>query len=104
MIQGGKWLHAICQQFIDKPIVEIEALWIWSARPIREDARPRDRETIGSGAQRPYQLNVFLVEMVMVIGDVCVAAVRDRAGCMDKPVPNRRAAAVLGNGSLDLIG
>jgi hypothetical protein len=49
-------------------------------------------------------LNVVLVEMVVVVRDVCVAAVRDRAFCMNESVPNRRAAAVVVDRSFDLIG
>ena len=104
MIQRRKRLDAVRQQLVDQPVVEIEALGIWRAGAFREDARPRNRETIGLGAQRLHQLDVFLVPMIMVGRGVAVAVVGDGPGRVGEAVPDRRAAAVLVDGALDLIG
>src|SRR6476660_9802540 len=103
MVQRRERRDAVSQQLVDKAVVEIEALWIWRAGAFREDARPGNRESIGLCAQRLHQLDVFLVEMIVVGRGIAVAVVGDGPGRAGEAVPDRRTAAILVHGSLDLI-
>src|SRR4029077_20123159 len=104
MVQGREWLDAVRRQLIQQPVVEIEALGVWLAGPLREDTRPSNRKTIGPCAQCLHQLNVFPVEMIMVGRGVSVAVIGDGSPRVGETVPNRWAAAVFVDGPLDLIG
>ena len=80
VIERGKRLDAVGQQFVQQSVVEIEALGIRRSASFRKYARPRDRKAIGLGAEFLDELNVLLVAMVMVVRDVGGALVDDLAG------------------------
>src|SRR5690606_17249014 len=87
------------------PVVEVEALLVRLARAFRKDARPADGEAIGVGADVVlHQRNVFLVPVIVIVGDVAGVAVLDVAGRVRVRVPDRLALAVLVPRALDLIG
>src|SRR5829696_8629660 len=104
VIQRRKRRDAVRQQLVDKAVVEIEAFWVRRAGPLREDARPGNRESIGLCAQRLHQLDVFLEQAIMVGRGIPVAAIGYGPGRVRETVPDRWAAAILVYGSLDLIG
>src|SRR5262245_1576354 len=104
MVQSGIWLDAVGEDFVDQPIIKIEAFWIGRASSVRKDARPCNGEAIGLGAQRLHQLDVFLVPVVVVVGDVTRALIGDLSGRVRKAIPNRWASTVLVDGAFDLIG
>jgi hypothetical protein len=104
MVQGRKWLDAVRQQLIQQPVVEIEALRDWCADSLRDDTRPGNRKPIGLCAQRLHQLNVFPVPIIVIGRGVGVAVIGDGPARVGETVPNRWAATVFVDGSLDLIG
>ena len=104
VIERGEGHDAVGQQFVDQPVVEGQALGVGRPAPLREQARPGDREAVGRHAQRLHQRHVLLVEVIVIVGDVGVGAVADLAGQPGKRVPDGGAAAVLLRGALDLIG
>jgi hypothetical protein len=77
---------------------------VWRAGSLRENTRPRDREAIGLCSQRLHQLNVVLVQMVMVVRDICIAVIDDFPGCVSVTVPDRRTSSVFVDGPFNLIG
>ena len=85
-------------------LIEIEALRVRRPDPFGKHAGPCDREAVGLRAQRLHQANVFLVAMIMVVGDVGIAAGRQFARRVSETVPDRRTASVLVHGAFDLIG
>ena len=103
VIERGERLDAVGEQFVDQTAVEVHALWIRRARPLRKDARPGDREAIGLDAQRLHQLHVVFVAVVVIVGHVAVGVVDDLAGRVRKGVPDRRRAAVFRDGAFDLV-
>ena len=103
VIQRGKGLDAVGEQLVDQAAVEVHALWIRRAGPLRKDARPGDREAIDLDAQRLHQLHVVFVTVVVIVGHVAVGVVDDLAGRMGEGVPHRRRAAVFGDGAFDLV-
>ena len=104
MVQRGIGLDAVGQQFVDQPVVEVEALGIWRAGAVGKYPRPRDREPVVLDAEIPDQADVFLVAMVVIVGAVPGRLVLDLARRVRKSVPDRAAAAVFIDGALDLIG
>ena len=104
MIQGRKWLDAVRRQFVQKPVVEIEAIWIRRTGSFREDTRPSNRKPIGLCSNNLHQLNVFLVQMIMVGRGVAITVIGDRPPRVSETVPDRWAATVFVDGPLDLIG
>ena len=103
VVQGGKRLDAVREQLVDQAVVEVEPLRVRGAVALREHPRPRDREAVGLHAQRLHQLHVFLVAVIVVVGDIAGGVVHDLAGRVRERVPDRRSSAVLLDRSLDLI-
>ena len=52
------------EQFVDDPIVIGEAFFVRLARPLGENTRPRDRESVASDSQVLKKPHVLFVEMV----------------------------------------
>ena len=102
--QVDQRLDARVEQGVDEALVEVEAALVDRAGPGGQDARPADAEAIGARAQIGHQPDVLWVAVVVVAGDVARAAVGDRARLAGEGVPDRRSPAVLGRGSLDLVG
>ena len=94
----------LAKQFVDDAIVEIEALRIGLAGAVGENARPRDRQAKAFAAEALQRLNVFLVEMIEIVGDVAGVAVVRFAGSVRERVPDRRLASVFVDRAFDLIG
>ena len=85
-----------------EPPVEVDALAVERAAPVRLHPRPADREAVGLQASSRDQVEILAPAVVVVAGDVAGRAVRDRAGT-GEAIPDRLAAAVLGDRALDLI-
>ncbi len=102
--QVDQWLDARGQQRVHEPLVEVEPRLVDGAGPGGQDPRPADAEPIGARAQIGHQPDVIRIAVVVVAGDVARAAIGDRAWPAGKRVPDRRAPAVLGRCSLDLVG
>lgn len=92
------------QQGVDQLVVEVEALGVDRAVAAGDHARPGDGQAVGVGAEPAHQADVLAPAVVVVAGDVAGVAARDLAGGVREGVPDRRRAAVLRHGSLDLVG
>ena len=103
MIQRRIGLDAGRQQFIDQPIVEIEAHRIWRAGAIRKDARPGNGKSIGLRAHLLHHRNVLPVTPVVIVGDIAGVAILYLAGNVRKGVPDRLALAVRIRRTFDLV-
>ena len=68
-------------------IIEVETFRVGSSGSLGEDARPRDRKAIGLQAKALHELNIFLVAMVVIIGDVAGVAVLGFAGDVPRRCP-----------------
>ena len=101
MIERRIGLDTVRQKFVDQPVVEIQPLGIGRAGAVRKNARPGDGKPVRLDAERLDQLNVLLVAIIVLIGAVAVAVVGDLAGGMGKGVPDRGAAAVFVDRTLD---
>jgi hypothetical protein len=88
VIQRQERLDASGQQRVDEPAVEIEPLRIGLPRALRKDARPRDGEAVGVGAQLLHQLDVLLVAVAVIVGDVAGVAVGDLPGRVRVSIPD----------------
>src|SRR4051812_28103049 len=84
------------------PVIEVDALRARDASALGDDARPSDREPVRGGTVVAHQRAIFLVSVVLVVGDFSGIAVIDVAGPVDVPVPDRLALAVLVPGSREL--
>src|SRR5687767_7794292 len=42
VIESGKWLNVVSEQFIDQAVVEIETFWVWRTGALRKYPRPGD--------------------------------------------------------------
>src|SRR4051812_37726758 len=104
MVERRERLDAVGKQFLDQAVVKIETVWIRSAHPLGEYARPGDGEAVGCCAELLHQSDVFLEAVVVVAGDIGDGAVPDDAGGMAERVPDRCPAAVFSYGALDLVG
>src|SRR5262249_52980687 len=103
MIQSGERLDARLLQLLYQAAVAVEALRVGLARALGKDARPRDRKPVRGGADVLHQRNVFLVPVVMVVGDVAVVVVLYMAWLVRIRVPDGSAFAIRLPRALDLI-
>src|SRR5262245_5270854 len=103
MIQRGKRLDSSCLQLVYQAIVEVEPLRIGLAGAFRKDTRPGNGEAVGIGADVLHQRYVFLVAMIMVVGDVAGVVILYVTGCMRVCIPNRKALAIFLPRALDLV-
>ena len=91
------------EQLVDEPVVEREAGPV--DRPaVGAHPRPGHREAVGRDLELAHQGDVRGHPVVVVAGDVAGVRVEDRTGRVGEGVPDRGRAAVLGHGSLDLVG
>src|SRR5262245_2753593 len=103
VIERGEGLDPLCAQRVGQALVEVDAFRVRRLVTLREDARPGDREAIGVGANVLHQRDVFLVAVIVIVGDVAGVAVLDLPGCVRERVPDRRTLAVLVPRPLDLV-
>src|SRR5690606_6125008 len=74
------------------------------AAPGRLDARPGDREPVGLQPEPGHEVEVLLVAVVVVAGDVPGVPVPHPSRGVAVGVPDARPAPVLPGGALDLVG
>src|SRR5262249_26929868 len=103
MIERGERFDAGRLQFVDQAAVEVDTLRVGLTPAFREDARPRDGEPIRGGADVLKQRDIFLVPVVMVVGDVAVVVVLYVARLVRIRIPDGSTLAVLVPRALDLI-
>src|SRR5262249_4395498 len=103
VIQRRKRLDAGRFQFVDQAAVEVDPLRIGLARPFRKNARPGDGKPVRVGADVLYQRNVFLIAVIMVVGDVAGVVVLDVPGLVRVRIPDRQALAILAPRTLNLV-
>ena len=97
-------VDAAGEQPVDEPVVEVQAARLDPRAAARQDARPGQREAVGADAQPVEQVEVLAPAVVVIAGDQTVGAVGDVTRHRRERVPDRRAAPVLGRGTLDLVG
>src|SRR5262249_30054239 len=90
-------------QLVGETGVEVEAFRVRRTSAVGEDPGPCDREAVGGGPDVLHQRDVFLVPVIVVVGDVAVLVVLDAAGYMGEGVPDRHPFAVLVPRPLDLV-
>ena len=96
-------LDAAFEHAVDQPIVELEALGIHRADPLRDEAGPGEGEAVGVEAAVADQIEVAGPAVVVVAGDGAGIEVLHIAGGRRKRVPDRGAAAI-GLAAFDLVG
>src|SRR5260221_11571978 len=94
MIKSRERPNAIRKEIIDESIVEVESLWIWRSTTRGEHTRPRDREAITFDAEGLHQLNVLLVTMIVIVGDITVCVGHNLTRSVRKSIPDGFTAAV----------
>jgi len=104
VVERGEGLDAVGQQLVHEAVVEVESLRVGRAASIGKHPRPCDRESVCLDAERFHELDVALVAMVVVVGDITGGVVGDFARRVGEGVPDGRQASVFGDGALDLIG
>ena len=92
------------EQPLDEAAVEVEALAVGGAAPVRLDARPCDREPVALEPERLHQVEVLAPAVVVLAGRVARVAVQDPARRGREAIPDRLAAAVDLRRALDLEG
>ena len=101
--QRGHRLHPGGEQLVDEPVVERQPLGVRPAAALGLDPRPGDGEPVAADAEVPHQRDVLAVAVVVVAGLLAAAAVGDAAGLRAEGVPHAGAAAILVDGTLDLV-
>ena len=104
VVDGRHGRDLALQQSLDEPAVEVDALLVGWAAPVRLDAGPGDREPVCLQAERAHHLEVLAPAEVVLAGPVAGLAVRHFPRRPAEAVPDRLAAAILGRRSLDLVG
>ena len=104
VIERDRRGDARVEQLIHEPAVEVQARTVRHAAARGEDARPGDREAVTPEAETLHQPHVVPVPVVVIAGDVAGLPVGDLPGRAAEPVPDRLAAAVLADRTLDLVG
>src|SRR5262249_217685 len=77
--------------------------WIRFARAFRKDARPGNREAVGVGADVLHQRDIFLVAVIVVVGDVAVVVVLYIPRYVGVGIPDRFALAFLVPTRFDVV-
>ena len=91
------------EQLVDESVVEGETGPV--DRPaVGSHARPGHGEAVGRDLELAHQGDVLGHPVVVLARDVAGVRVEDRARGVGEGVPDRGRAAVLGHGSLDLVG
>ena len=96
-------LDASACKALKKAGVKREACFVPGAAPIGLNPGPADREAVGIDPQAGDQVEVFFKPVVVVTGQVAVAAVGNGSRLAAKGIPDRRCTAVLIMGPFDLI-
>src|SRR5439155_9471731 len=91
------------EQLVDEPVVEVEPRLVHLAAPMREHARPCDREPERVEAELAHERDIVRVAVVEVARDGARVAVAHLPGRRAEAVPDALAAAVLLYGTLDLV-
>jgi len=96
LVDGEVVLDAVAgDQRVHEAAVEVDALRARLTDTVGEERRPGDGEPIGRRTDVPDQVHVFLVPVVVVIGDVAVVVIVDVAGRVCVRVPDGLTLAVL---------
>src|SRR5262249_34206087 len=103
MIERGERFDAGRLQLVDQAAVEVETLPVGLTHAFRKDGRPRNGEPIRWCADLLQQPNIFLVPVVMVIGDVAVVVVLYVARVVRIRIPDGSTLTILVPCALDLI-
>src|SRR5262249_15788083 len=90
-------------QFVHEPIVKVESFGIWFAGSLWKNARPGNGKSIRTRPDALHQPNVFLVPVVMVIGDVAGVIILYIPRLMRVRIPDRQALGILVPCALDLV-
>ena len=86
---------ALRQQFIDQPVIKAEPLAVDGACAFRKHARPGNGKAIRVDADLAHQVDVFLVAMVVVAGDVACVPFPDFSGLPRTACPRRKVLSGL---------
>ncbi len=90
-------------QFVDEPVVEVQAGLVDGAAAVGVDAGPGEGEAVRADAEPRQQGDVLAVAVVVVAGDRGVAAVLDPAGLGGEDVPGGGRPAGFARSALDLL-
>ncbi len=104
VVQRGDRRDPGGQQRVGQPLVEVEPGRVSRARAAGLDPRPADREPVGGDAEVGHQRDVLRPPVIVIGGHVAGVAVPDHPGLTAERIPDRVAAAVLGDGPFDLVG
>ena len=91
MTQG---VISLREQGVDQPGVEVKPARVDRSVAVGNDARPGDREPVMRDAEVLQQVEIGLITVVMIAGDLGRVAVLDLAGQRGEPVPDRFSFAV----------
>src|SRR3954447_14661409 len=91
-------------QLVDELVVEGETGLVHRAVAIWVDARPADREAVGLQPHLGHERHVLAEAVIVIDGDITVAALEGAAGFLAEHVPYRRAFAIGVPRAFDLIG
>ena len=91
------------EQLVDEAVVEVEPGAIGKATAVGQDPRPGHGEPVRAQAEFAHQGDVLAVAVHVVARDQAGVAVADPARGGREGVPDRRRAAVLVGGALDLV-
>jgi hypothetical protein len=92
-----------CEQRLDQPVVERDALGVDLAAALGHHPRPRDREAVRLQAEVGHHRHVVLDAVVVVARDVAGVTLGDLALGVRERVPHAPAAAALAGAALDLV-
>ena len=103
VVERGGGRHPARQGCVDEPVVVVQTSALDPADPVGDDPRPGDGEPVPPRAHAGHQVQVLLVAVVGVAGHRTVPTVAHGPRPGREGVPDRRAAAVLGHRSFDLV-
>src|SRR5262249_44088424 len=87
----------------DEPAVEVDPRLVDLAVRMKHPG-PRDREPVAGDAELGHQRDILGEPVVVIVGDITVRVVDDRAGNAGEGVPDAGSTAVLEGRPFDLIG
>src|SRR5262249_59787909 len=79
VVERRKWRDIGGDEFVYESVVEVQPLRVGCADAFGEDSRPSDGKPVRLRAEVFHQLYVFLIPMVMIVGDVTRRPVLDVA-------------------------